>query len=109
MIGVERRKVDDVIETLFRNIIEKKVGSLTVRINKGDTFAVLDILYRHVLKQGRLTHAGLADHVHVAGAVFCLDAEGHALVARIGLAEIGYFVLIKNVHTILLSILGSEQ
>ena len=34
-----------------------------------------NILNRHVLKQGRLAHAGLADDVHMAVAVLRLDAE----------------------------------
>ena len=60
-----------------------------MRIDEGESFTVAQVLNRHVLQQGGLAHAGLADDIHVAIAVLRLDAERDIFPARISRREIG--------------------
>ena len=69
-------------------IFEQLLRGAAVRVDEGETFAVPDVLDGEILEQGRLAHARLPDHVHVPLAVLLLDAEGHALAARIGGGEV---------------------
>ena len=89
VLEIKRSEVDDIFYAILRDVIENSINRPPMRVNKGESFAVPNILNRHVLKQGRLAHAGLADDVHMAVAVLRLDAERDALPARVSRREVG--------------------
>jgi hypothetical protein len=68
---------------MLRHVLHDPVGSGAVRVDKGHPLAIADILDSHVLQQGRLTHACLADNVHVALAVLALNTKRNLLPAGV--------------------------
>src|SRR3989344_2227928 len=68
---IKRSEVEHIPNTFFRHILKKFLRRTTVRINKSQTVAVLNILNGHILKKSGFPHAGFADdrskHIYVIG------------------------------------------
>ncbi len=90
MLHVKRREIDDIFHAVLRHIVKQSFNGAAVRIYEGETLATLQVLNRHVFKDGGLSHPRLADDVGVAIAVLRLDAEWYMLPARISGREICY-------------------
>src|SRR3989344_4592487 len=75
IIKIERSEIEYILNALFRDILEQKISSFAVLVDKGQSFAVLNILHCHVLKQRRFTHTGFADNVDMLRAVFSFDTK----------------------------------
>src|SRR3989344_3142673 len=101
MLQVERRKVHHVFDALLGHVLHNPVGGAAVRVDKGDSLAVADVLDGHVFQQGRFAHAGLADDVHVPRAVLALDAKRQFLAPRVRLGKIGYLIRVFS-HILIL-------
>jgi hypothetical protein len=59
-------KNDDVLSTSFRNVVEKMLVAIAVRIHKADAGAGFNVLLGDVFKKGGFAGARLADDVHRA-------------------------------------------
>ena len=92
MLHIERREVDDVVNAVRRHVLHNAVGGRAMRIDKGHTLTVADVLYGHIFEQGRLAHAGLADDVHVPRAILALNAERQLLAPRVRFGKVRDFI-----------------
>src|SRR3989344_7642893 len=65
-----------------------------MRVNEGKPFAVSNILHRHVLKECRLPHAGLSNHIHVAATILRLNAKRNVFATCVSRGKVGYAFII---------------
>jgi hypothetical protein len=84
MFHIERSKIDNIFQSMLWNVIKKVINSFSMRINERESFAIPQILYRHVPQHDRLPHTSLADDVHVAIAVFRFNAERNTFPTAVG-------------------------
>ena len=65
VLQVEGGEVHDILDAVLGDIVEKPLDRPAVRVDEGESLAVAQVLYRHILEQGRLAHTRFADDIHV--------------------------------------------
>jgi hypothetical protein len=63
------------------------IDQLSVRINEGETIAMLQILHGHVLQQGRLAGTRLAETVKVRKSILQQNSKDPAVVSKINSSQ----------------------
>ena len=70
--GVE---VAEVVGAGRQDVVQEVFGQVPVRVNHAHPIASGDVLDDEVLEEGRLAHAGLADHIHVLAGILPAKAK----------------------------------
>jgi RNase P protein component len=68
-----------VLNAVVRNVVQKVIRQIAVRINDADTAPGLNILENQTAEQGRFTRSAFADGVKVMSAVVVRKSEGQLL------------------------------
>jgi hypothetical protein len=62
-------EINDIFDAVLGNEVEKILCLITVRVEEGEAFAIVNILYHQVMKEGCLANSCLPTHIHVSGDV----------------------------------------
>ena len=89
---IGRIEVDQVGFAMFWHRCRNCIDQISMRVQERQPFAMRDVLADHRFQQRRFSDAGPPDDVHVAKAIYALDAELAMGMPCVGAAYIGYWV-----------------
>ena len=93
-------EVAQMISAFRRNVIEKFLGQIAVRIDDADAMPERDVLEDEIAKQRRFTRAGLSDDVDVLPLVGSGYAKGLGLCPAFALSDSNvWFVVVHGPKT----------
>ena len=100
IFNVARIEIDDILDSLFRDMREKRLHQITMRIDDTDAIALFDVRDSHIGDQARLSCSGLPDDIHVPAPVFLPDAEELSDVPPVGDGDGGdlFLVIVGSIH-----------
>jgi hypothetical protein len=93
LCAIWRVEIDDPFPLFSRNGPEDAFDRISMRIYEREPATCFQVLKGQGLKERGLSHAGLADDVHMGKAVCLLDTEKAVAVVVVGAGEVGDVVV----------------